>query len=130
MRRVALAQRLEHPHVNQQPEAASHKEGRHQRGPEREPQLGHNLQRHVGANHEDRAMRKIDHAQHAEYQGEAEREQCVDATQRQGVDDLLFKHDGEAMRSRRTANSSLRDRHSADERPTLGQCCFQAITSR
>ena len=50
------------------------------------------LQRRIRADHEDRAVRQVDHPEHAEHQREAEREQRIDAAQRQGVDELLFEH--------------------------------------
>ena len=64
------------------------------------------VQRRVGAHHEDGALREVDDAQHAEDQREAEREEGVDAAERQGVEELLFEHGNlvrkEAARSTRS----------------------------
>lgn len=80
--RVALAQALEDEHVDQDADDAAAQRRGDEAGPQGQVELGDQLQRHVGAHHEHRAVREIDDAQHAEYQREAEREQSVDAPER------------------------------------------------
>jgi hypothetical protein len=85
-------QRPQHEHVDEQPQQARREEGHGQRAGQRQVQPRDGLQRRIGAHHEDGAMRQVDHAQHAEDQREAEREQRVDAAERECVEELLFEH--------------------------------------
>ena len=100
MRRMPVSQRAQHQQVDQQPERAADQQGDDERGPQWERQARDDLQRGVGADHEDRAMRQIDHSQDAEDQRESQREQRVDAPQRERVDQLLLEHRSAALISR------------------------------
>ncbi|MCY1351355.1 hypothetical protein D9M69_376190 [compost metagenome] len=115
---------MEHQPVGQHRQHRYRQRGTDHRQPVVHAQRRHQVVRHIGAGHVERAVREIGHVQDAVDQGQAKRHQAVDAAQRQAVEYLLKKQcHGVTSCGSRIGNPGTRGQGpSAIPRGSAGRC--------